>query len=887
MALPITIPYTFAGATGTAQLSQLDADLSLLASTINGIGSGSVPLANVQITGGSLSNIFIGPTAGGTGLTTAPATGQILIGSGSAYQLSNLTSGTGITITNSGGNVTIAATGNATANSVTVGVTGVASGNSGSILATSGNLLTQIIPGTTGNVLTSNGTAWISQLGGSASNITVGTTGVNSSNSGSVLIASGNVLSQVIPGTSGNVLTSNGTVWISKAATGGGGLTDVYQPSAFTSAAIQTAINSASGAGGGTVLLQAGIYNCTSQIVVAANVKLQGLGQVLYSNSGTGSISGGSILQINWGSGAGTSGNTTYAAVILKNSAGIDNVGFDYPSQTPSASTPTEYGSSVQINDNPCYNQYVTNCIFHKSYIGVDFRGSKCSSGMAGCVIQNNAGSPLSIGIAVDFIVDWGIITNNRFNGGDGNKSSPNTGIALWAQNNGIALYAGGCDWLNVSGMQAYGYSVGIYITGQAGYVGGGPYSFNQCMFDGCFTGVFLSGNISQTVLVEQCTFTPFKPATSAAGSGVAIASGTTLNGLTFNSNYIFANPNYVVWLGQASQTVSHVIVSNNYASVTSSQAAVVVSTGSYVQVINNIFLGFAGGVSSLGSATNTQVAYNNGGGGSGASGITIGSSTITGGTSGRVLIDSSGIVSELAPGSSGNVITSSGGAWVSQAPTSGAIAIGSTPTTGGTAGYLLIDGGGYVAETPQFTMPGQIGSVANGGSYWTGASVFGASGSNWGVEATCSNYSYTGTGALVARVNNTGNAFAAFYYTTSNYGSITVSGGGTAYNTTSDYRLKENVQTAPGGLSTIQAMRPVTYTWSNHPEYGTDTGFIAHELQAVVPNAVSGAKDAVKDDGSIDPQQVNYTKLVPYLVAAIQELAAQVADLKSKLPNT
>jgi hypothetical protein len=188
---------------------------------------------------------------------------------------------------------------------------------------------------------------------------------------------------------------------------------------------------------------------------------------------------------------------------------------------------------------------------------------------------------------------------------------------------------------------------------------------------------------------------------------------------------------------------------------------------------------------------------------------------------------------------------------------------------------------------TPTFTMSGQIGSIANGGSYWTGASVFGASSSNWGVEATSSSSSYTGNGALIARVNNTGNPFAAFYYTTSNYGSITVSGGGTSYNTSSDYRLKENIQTASGGLSAVQAMRPVTYTWKAHPELGADYGFIAHELQAVAPQAVKGDKDAVNDDGTIKPQQVDYSRVVPYLVAAIQELSAQVKDLQAKLPTT
>jgi hypothetical protein len=487
-------------------------------------------------------------------------------------------------------------------------------------------------------------------------------------------------------------------------------------------------------------------------------------------------------------------------------------------------------------------------------------------------------------------MVDWANINDNHFNSGMATlPASPTSGIAAWVQNNGSAMYCGGNDLLNIINLQVWGYATGVLINGGSGYNHYGPYIFNGCSFDLCYTAFSLIGTIGDVQILNS--YYTGGSAAGVAGTMVTVGSGVIISGFTLSNCYGYGNINQFVWMGQGSQTVANCIITGNVvvASPSSSSAAVVYASGSYIQVLNNIFQNFSS-VASLGSATNTQVAYNNGSGGSGASGITIGSSTITSGTSGRVLIDSSGVVGELAPGTSGNVITSSGGAWVSQAPSSGGLTIGSTPISGGFPGELLIiDASGSTLQmTPTFTMSGIIGSTANGGSgRWTAASVFGVSGSDWGVEATCSNSSYTGNGALIARVNNTSNSFAAFYYTTSNYGSITVSGGGTAYNTTSDYRLKENVQTAPGGLSIIQSMRPVTYTWSNHPEYGTDTGFIAHELQIVVPNAVSGTKDAVKDDGSIDPQQVNYTKLVPYLVAAIQELAAQVADLKSKLPNT
>jgi len=111
--------------------------------------------------------------------------------------------------------------------------------------------------------------------------------------------------------------------------------------------------------------------------------------------------------------------------------------------------------------------------------------------------------------------------------------------------------------------------------------------------------------------------------------------------------------------------------------------------------------------------------------------------------------------------------------------------------------------------------------------------------------------------------------------------GSITVTTSATAYNTSSDYRLKENVQPMTGGLATVAALKPVTYDWIAAQTAGE--GFIAHELQAVIPAAVTGEKDAVDDKGEIKPQGVDFGKIVPHLVAAIQELTTRLAALETK----
>ena len=82
------------------------------------------------------------------------------------------------------------------------------------------------------------------------------------------------------------------------------------------------------------------------------------------------------------------------------------------------------------------------------------------------------------------------------------------------------------------------------------------------------------------------------------------------------------------------------------------------------------------------------------------------------------------------------------------------------------------------------------------------------------------------------------------------------------------------------GGLARISALKPSIYKWKADGSNGE--GFIAHELAEVVPAAVSGEKDAVNEDGSIKAQGVDLSKVVPVLVAAIQELAAEVNALKN-----
>lgn len=112
--------------------------------------------------------------------------------------------------------------------------------------------------------------------------------------------------------------------------------------------------------------------------------------------------------------------------------------------------------------------------------------------------------------------------------------------------------------------------------------------------------------------------------------------------------------------------------------------------------------------------------------------------------------------------------------------------------------------------------------------------------------------------------------------------GSITSNGLAVAYNTSSDYRLKENVQPMVGALDKVAQLKPCTYTWKHDGSDGQ--GFIAHELQAVVPDCVNGEKDAVDADGNPKYQGVDTSFLVATLTAAIQELKAELDVCKAEI---
>ena len=114
------------------------------------------------------------------------------------------------------------------------------------------------------------------------------------------------------------------------------------------------------------------------------------------------------------------------------------------------------------------------------------------------------------------------------------------------------------------------------------------------------------------------------------------------------------------------------------------------------------------------------------------------------------------------------------------------------------------------------------------------------------------------------------------------NVGSIQSNGSGTSYNTSSDYRLKENVTTISDGITRLKTLKPYRFNFKVDKDTTVD-GFLAHEVTAV-PEAITGTKDEVDSDNNPVYQGIDQSKIVPLLVAAVQEEIAKREALESRI---
>ena len=113
--------------------------------------------------------------------------------------------------------------------------------------------------------------------------------------------------------------------------------------------------------------------------------------------------------------------------------------------------------------------------------------------------------------------------------------------------------------------------------------------------------------------------------------------------------------------------------------------------------------------------------------------------------------------------------------------------------------------------------------------------------------------------------------------------GVISSDGSTTTYGDSSDYRLKENVLYDFDATTRLKQLKPARFNFKANKDKTVD-GFLAHEAQSVVPEAVVGEKDAVDKEGNIQPQLIDQSKLVPLLTKALQEAMARIETLEAKV---
>jgi hypothetical protein len=386
----------------------------------------------------------------------------------------------------------------------------------------------------------------------------------------------------------------------------------------------------------------------------------------------------------------------------------------------------------------------------------------------------------------------------------------------------------------------------------------GGKINTNLDTVDGIFkddgTGTSVGLNVGSGKTLNV-TGTATLPAATTLGGATAVSiSGTqTLTNKTISG---------------ANNTLSNIANSSlTNSSITFGSTAQ--ALGSTVSALNGVSIGAT--TASTGAFTN--LAY---------------TGTLTGGTG--VINIGSGQLYKDASGNVGIGTTAPAG----QLSFTGAMVFGNQATTGsGGSGRILATGGevyiqGGLAATSGsaapivFTNYGGVGErmrIDSSGNLLVGTtSVAGAGG------FTIRPNEAAGAPVLdLNRANTTSTSFCVnFRNAGTTVGYISYTNTATAYVTSSDYRLKHDIQPMTGALAKVQQLKPVTYKWN--ADDSQSQGFIAHELQEVVPECVTGEKDAVDKDGKPVYQGIDTSFLVATLTAALQEAVAEINSLKARL---
>ena len=184
-------------------------------------------------------------------------------------------------------------------------------------------------------------------------------------------------------------------------------------------------------------------------------------------------------------------------------------------------------------------------------------------------------------------------------------------------------------------------------------------------------------------------------------------------------------------------------------------------------------------------------------------------------------------------------------------------------------SGRLLV---GTTVQTTSSTQSGEVSSAGAVGFMFSQTSTA----ANYAISVKNNQTYVSGTRGLINFYTGAGGGAAR--------GSITVNASDVVvYNTTSDYRLKTDVQPITNATERLKLLNPVNFEWIDKGGARSD-GFIAHEVQDIVADAVTGTKDAVDADGNPEYQGIDQSKLVPLLTAALQEALTKIDQLETRI---
>ena len=278
MPFPVSVPYVFGSLTGIVPASDLDANFTPIVNALNGINNGTYPLSSVSVTGGTWQGSPIGVSYGGTGLSSTPTNGQLLIGNGSGYTLSTISAGSGISVTNTAGGISIAVAGGASGTVTSVN----ASGGTTGLTFTGG-------PVTSSGTLTLSGTLAVANGG----------TGVTTSTGlGNVVLSTSPTLVTPALGTPTSVTLTNatglplstGVTGTLASANGGTGFGTYTKGDIIYASTTNTLSKLGVGTDGYVLKLTSGVPSwqaASSSLAVGTSAITGGTtGQILYDNAG-------------------------------------------------------------------------------------------------------------------------------------------------------------------------------------------------------------------------------------------------------------------------------------------------------------------------------------------------------------------------------------------------------------------------------------------------------------------------------------------------------------------------------------------------------------------------------------------------------------------------